>query len=152
MIERQMKIIGYTAVLKPWDLDPLEVRLNCRPNCEVINEVLKSCKRKGEPSLLVVTGAPGSGKTILAKVLESTRKNARYISESGEMSSLTAEITYIIDEPTLFKPSDFNESIGKHINAGGIAVVFVQELSDMSLETKFKVLELNRSGLLLYAA
>jgi len=116
---------------------------------ELITNEIKARALDGKSKLVLIEGATRSGKTSLAKELESTSKDIIHIDVVEECKKngwlapditplLTKkEKTYVVDEAGCCQIPLFLSALKAHLNNGGTAVVMVQSKRDIDFSGEY---------------
>ena len=87
-MERSISVKGGTAVLHPYPFDTTEKTVNHAANLKLLEIELSYCESRSKPKLIGISGKPGAGKTIFAKVIQANRERSQIIDVESICSNL----------------------------------------------------------------
>ena len=144
------------AVCYPWHLDNTKRVIEHEHTLSVIQYELDLLRAADEPLLLVIEGASGSGKSILANLLASTGQDCQLLNFiqmrlTGDMTGVDEALrnapgTVVVDEAGVLG-WDAKVPHQMHVDSGGIAVLFMQDQNTIDWELGGTHLRLTHDGL-----
>ena len=147
-MEKETSTSGYTALLQASEEDSLFHKIDHALSIKSISAELEKLTSNNLPKLVCIEGVSGSGKTILARVLAATGRNAKYIDVREEYScnnynkvdvsahTKSGSTAYIIDEAACCTSESLVLFLSHHLEAGGVAVLLCQNSRDLDLPMK----------------
>ncbi len=162
--ERPMTLNGMKATLHPWFHSSDEIVVDHRINLSKIGNAINELNENSKPKIIGIEGSAGTGKSILAKLLNANAKNCQlidvcslmdYSSSSFELPSLNKTAsTFIIDEAGFVQTKSLSKLIEKTIDKNSVLVLLFQTLTDFDVTVKNSLkdmtfFKLTRDGLTL---
>jgi Cdc6-like AAA superfamily ATPase len=164
--ERPITVNKMRATLHPWVHSSKEIVVNHSANISKISNAISDLEKDSKPKIIGIEGSTGSGKSILAKVLNANANNCQlidvcslidYSADLFELDALEISAsTCIIDEASFVQEQSLFNAMEKTAIKNGVLVLLFQTASDFSEKIKntelfkdMKCFKLSRDGLTL---